>query len=222
MDALDLLGGAATHLFRALLVAAPFLLWRWLIYFFQPTRGGNGGIDATEAAGIMLGLACLPLLIPPMARDWDAIMTPGGVWDLTLAQFLSRALGYVTREMPTLLGALLDDEDRAALWVWSALAFVIVAIRVSVILTQNRGIGSRRFLLAELLVLLGSAHVTVYLAALFLWLVNQLNFWAIPVAIVLIQDYRHNTPPLLPRLVASVTGRHWRPKTTLDVVRAVD
>lgn len=222
MDLLDLLGESARYLFRALMVAAPLLIWQWIVQFSRPVRGGNGSGDATIASGVMIGLAALPVLIPPVALTWDGIVTPNGLWDLTLAEFLERALRYEARAMPGLAQAILFGDDRANLLAWCGLALLVWALRIGTAIAQRRGRRTRSLLITESCVFIASFHGVIYLGTLLLWSVNQLNFWVMLVAILLLQDYRHNEPPLLPRLLSALSGRRHRHAPEPDVIRVVD
>ena len=222
MDLLDLLGSAAHHLFRALLVAAPLLLWQWAVQYSRAVRGGSGSGDATVASGAMIGLAALPLLIPPMALTWDGVVTPNGVWDLTLSEFMERALRYETRAVAELCAAVLWADDRANLLAWCGLALLIWALRIGTAVAQRRGHRVRGLLLTELAIFITSFHGLIYLATLALWSINQLNFWVILVVIVLIQDFRHNEPPFLPRILSALSGKRHYPEPQADPVRVVD
>jgi len=222
MDLLDLLGEAAYHLFRALLVAAPLLVWQWAVQFSRVVRGGSGSGDATVASGAMIGLATLPLLIPPMALTWDGIVTPGGVWDLTLSEFMERALRYELRAVAELAASVLWDDDRANLLAWCGLALLIWGLRIGTAVTQRRGHRLRGLLVMEVAVFTASFHGLIYLATLTLWSINQLNFWVFLVAILLIQDFRHNEPPFLPRILSALSGRRHTPEPPPEVIRVVD
>ncbi len=222
MDLLDLLGEAAYYLFRALLVATPLLIWQWAVQFSRAVRGGSGSGDATVASGAMIGLATLPLLIPPMALTWDGIVTPNGVWDLTLAEFMERALRYETRAVAELAAAMLWDDDRVNLIAWCGLALLIWGLRIGTAVAQRRGHRLRGLLITELAVFITSLHGLIYLATLTLWSINQLNFWVILVAILLIQDFRHNEPPFLPRILSALSGRRHYPQPQAEQIRVVD
>jgi hypothetical protein len=222
MDLIDLLGEAAYYLFRALVIGAPLLLWEWTVQFSRVVRGGSGSGDATVIAGVMLGLAALPLLIPPMALTWDAVVTPEGVWDLTLLEFLERALRYAARAGGELTGALVLDDERANLLAWCGLAMLVWTLRIGATLTQRRGRRARALLMAELIVLVTSFYGIVYVGTLALWSINQLNFWVLLVVILLLQDFRHNEPPLMPRVISMLSGRNRHRELPPEPVRVVD
>jgi len=222
MDLLDFFGQAAYYLARAILLVLPLLAWQWSLRLTRPYRGGNGGGDATVLSGTMIGLAALVLLIPTTALTWDAVVTPGGVWDLTLAEFLERALRYEARAVIELFGALVWDDDRTNLLAWYGLASLIWLLRLGAMLVQRRLRGGRAFLISEVVVLGASFHGTVYVGLLTLWSVNQLNFWVLPALILLLQDFRHNEPPIIPRVLTALTGGGRRDHTRPDPVTVVD
>ena len=222
MDLLDFLGEAAFYLFRAIIVGAPLLLWLWIVQFSRVIRGGSSAGDATVVSGSMIGLAALPLLIPPMALTWDAIVTPNGVWDLSLTEVLERALRYEARAALELATAIAGQDERANLLAWCGLALLVWALRIVTSLAQRRGRRARALLITEVRVFITSFHGVIYLATLTLWSINQLNFWVILVAMLLIQDYRHNEPPLLPRMLSALSGRRQRDEPQADIIRVVD
>ena len=51
---------------------------------------------------------------------------------------------------------------------------------------------------------------TIYLGPLVLWSIDRLNFWLLLIAILLIQDYRYDDPPLFGRLVGAVSNARHR------------
>lgn len=206
MDLLDLLGRAAHHLFRALVLVGPLLLWQASLRVTRRHRSGNGFADATVVAGGMVGLACLAVLLPPMALTWDAIMAPDGVWDLTLADFLERALLYELRAMPALLDAIATTDERSNILAWCGFALLIWALRMIAVWLSGRARSRRRLAATEIVVFAISIHAVIYLGLLVLWAINQLNFWVLLVLILLLQDARHNHPPIVRRVVTALTG----------------
>jgi len=222
MDMIDILGDVARFLFRGLAIVAPLLLWQWVVLLGRPPRGVFGMSDATVISGAMLGSAALPLLIPGMALTWDAITGPDGVWDLTMSEFQHRALRYELRAVPALLRETLWGEMRTELRVWIGLALVIWALRIGIGLSMRRGRHAATFLVAEAATFLVSLYGIVYLAPLMLWGVNQMNFWALLVLILLIQDFRHNDPPIVPRLISALSGIARFNRQPMSAVRVVD
>ena len=218
----DILGDIAHLLLRALLIASPLLVWHWIVLLSRRDRGTNGIADATIISGVMVGVAALVYLIPGMALTWDAIARPNGVWDLTQGEFEYRALRFAIRAVPELIEALYDTETRHDLAVWLTLAGAIWLIRIAISLSLRRGRAAGRFLIAECVVFATSLYGTVYLGPLLIWSLNQLNFWAFLLLILLIQDWRHNEPPLVPRLASTLSGvaRAYRPPA--NPVRVVD
>ena len=86
MDLLAFIGGAGRWLLRALLVIAPLLAWQWTITLGQPYRAKTGAIGPTLVASTMVGLGALVALLPGTTLTWDAIVTSGGFWDLTVPE----------------------------------------------------------------------------------------------------------------------------------------
>lgn len=223
MEMIDILGDGARWAFRVLGVVLPLLVWQWVILLGRPARGAWGMMDATVLSGGMLGAGVLPLLIPPMAYGWNAIFAADGVWDLTLAEFHARAWAYLLRAAPALLRGLgTPSAQTLDLWVWTALALVIWLLRLAIGATLRRWRGIRRFLFAEALTFVVSAFGVVYLAPLALWSLNKLNFWMLLLLVVLIQDWRHNEPPIVPRLVSALSGIAIRFRRGPEGIRVVD
>ncbi len=207
MDILEFLGEAARLLLRAFIVIAPLLAWQWVALWARPYRRRAGGLaDPTVLAGIMVGFAVLAVMMPPEALSWDAIADVGGFWDLRLGEFIALARGMVLHGPGILLDTLLYDDPRRDLRAWLALATVLWLVRVVGVWMAGPPHGSVRFLLAELVTFVASVFGTVYLGPLVLWSINELNFWLALVAVLLIQDYRYDEPPLFGRLVGGVAS----------------
>lgn len=221
MDLLDLLGESAFHLFRAIVLAAPLLVWHWTLRLTRQARRANGLADATVIAAAMIGLAALALLVPPLALTWDAIMRPAGAWDLSLLAFLDRALRYLSRAVPALLEGVVTGDDRANVLAWCGVALLFWVLRVAALLLSGQVHDRRRLLAAEAVVFAVTAHTAIYLGLLVLWAINQLNFWVILVVLLLLQDYRHNHPPVLRQVLNALTGGR-SARHSGDAVRAVD
>jgi hypothetical protein len=157
---------------------------------------------------MMVGFAILTVILPPEALSWDAIVDVGGFWDLRLGEFIDFARGIVLHGPGALLEVVLYDDPRRDLRAWLVLAGVLWLLRVVGVWMAGPPHGSTRFLLAELATFIASVLGTVYLGPLVLWSINELNFWLALVAVLLIQDYRYDEPPLFGRLVGGVAG--WR------------
>jgi hypothetical protein len=211
MDVLEFLGEAARYTLRVFIVIAPLLAWQWVALWGRLYRRRAGGLsDPTILAGMMVGFAMLYVIMPPAALNWNAIVDVGGLWDLTLGEFLDLARSMVLHAPNLLFGAVVYDDARRDLRAWLALAAVIWLIRVLGVWLAGPPLGSSRFALAELATFVASALGTVYLGPLVLWSINRLNFWLILIAILLIQDFRYDDPPIFGRLVGGV--REMRPR----------
>jgi len=210
MDVLDYLGAAGRLLLRVFIVIAPLLAWQWVALWALPYRRRSGGLaDPTILAGIMAGIAVLAVILPPESLTWDAVVSVGGFWDLELMQFVELARNMVLHGPAALLTTLIVDDARRDLQAWLTLAVTLWAIRVVAVLMGGPPYGPGRLLLAELATFLASALGTVYLGPLLLWSTNRLNFWLLLIAILLIQDFRYDEPPLFGRLVGAVNAvRH--------------
>ena len=210
MDVLEILGEIGRVLLRVFIVIAPLLAWQWVALWTRPFRRRSGGLaDPTVLAGMMVGVAILAVILPPEALTWDAIVTVGGFWDLGLMQFVELARSMVLHGPGVLLATVLYDDPWRDLQAWLTLAVTLWAIRVVAVLMGGPPYGPGRLLLAELATFLASALGTVYLGPLLLWSTNRLNFWLLLIAILLIQDFRYDEPPLFGRLVGAVNAvRH--------------
>jgi hypothetical protein len=206
MDMLAWMGEAGIFLLRAILVVAPLLVWRWTIAFTSPYRCGTGSVWPTLAASAMAGLGALAAVMPHTMLTWDAIVSPGGFWDLTLPEFLPVAAGLVRRSLPALSEVPRSDNARSLFIGWIAGILVIWGARLAVGLLAVRARNARlRFLTAELVCFVVGMSSTIYAGTLLAWLVNRLNFWLFLVVILLIQDYRYGHPPLAWRLTGWLT-----------------
>jgi hypothetical protein len=205
MDVLETLGDIGRVTLRLFIVIAPLLAWQWVALWARPDRRRAGGLaDPTIVAGMMVGFAVLYVILPTQWLNWDAIVDLGGLWDLSLPEFVDLARSMVLHGPGALLWTLLHDDPQRDLHAWLALAAVIWLIRVVAVWLTGPPHGGARLLLAELATFVASVLGTVYLGPLVLWSINQLNFWLILVVILLIQDYRYDDPPLFGRLVGGV------------------
>jgi hypothetical protein len=210
MDVLEFLGEAGRVLLRVFIVIAPLLAWQWVALWARPYRRRVGGLaDPTIIAGMMVGVAILAVILPSEALTWDAIVSVGGFWDLDLMSFVELARSMVLHGPGALLTTLIYDDERRDLQAWLALAITLWAIRVISVWMAGPPRGTNRFLLAEAATFLASVIGTVYLGPLLLWSIDRLNFWLLLIAVLLIQDYRYDEPPLFGRLVGAVNvARH--------------
>jgi len=211
MDVLELLGDAGRILLRVFIVIAPLLAWQFVALWARPLRRRSGGLaDPTIIAGMMVGVAILTVILPAEALTWDGIVQVGGFWDLDLWQFVELARGMVVNGPAALLTALVVDDARRDLQAWLALAMTLWLVRAIAVWLSGAPQGGLRLLLGEVATLVASIIGTVYLGPLVLWSVNRLNFWLLLIAVLLIQDYRYDEPPLLGRLVGAVHGMRRR------------
>lgn len=224
MDVIDFLGEAGRVLLRVFIVIAPLLAWQWVAIWGRPYRRRNGGLtDPTIIAGMMIGIAILVVILPPVTLTWDAIVSVGGFWDLGLMEFAGLARSMVLHGPGALIAALITDDPERDLQAWLALAMTIWAIRVLAVWLAGPPYGSSRFLAGEVTTLLVSILGTVYLGPLLLWSINRANFWLALIAVLLIQDYRYDDPPLFGRLVGAVrAGRHHHPRPPPEAMPVPD
>jgi hypothetical protein len=222
MDVLELLGDAARVLLRVFIIIAPLLAWQFVALWARPWRRRGGGLsDPTIIAGIMVGVAILAVILPPEALTWNAIVTAGGFWDLDLWQFADLARGLVISGPGALLSTLLHDDALRDLQAWLTLALTLWLVRVIAVWLSGPLRSGGRLLAGELATLFASILGTVYLGTLVLWSIDQLNFWLLLIAVLLIQDYRYDEPPLFGRLVGAVNGGRNRRRPLVTEVMPV-
>jgi hypothetical protein len=224
MDVLELLGEVGRVLLRVFIVIAPLLAWQWVALWGRPYRRRAGGLaDPTVLAGIMVGIAILAVILPPEILTWSAIVTVDGFWDLGLMQFVALARSFVLHGPVALISALISDDPFRDLHAWLTLAMTLWAIRLIAVWLSGLPFGANRFLLAEVATLVASTLGTVYLGPLLLWSINRANFWLLLFAILLIQDYRYDDPPLFGRLVGAVNAaRHHHPRPPPEAMPVPD
>jgi len=212
VDVLEFLGEVGRVALRVFIVIAPLLAWQWVALWGRPYRRRAGGLaDPTILAGMMLGVGMLAVILRPETLVWDAIVSVGGFWDLSLTEFVELARRMVVHAPGALLAALWFDDERRDLRAWLVLAVVLWWIRVAAIWLAGPPLGTARFLAAELATFFASAFATVYLGPLLFWSINRLNFWLFLIVILLIQDYRYDDPPLLGRLVGGIRLKQGAP-----------
>jgi hypothetical protein len=207
MDLLGVMVEAGRWLLRVLAVVLPLLAWQWIFALARPYRGDTGPLGLTLAAGVMIGLAALAELFPFSPLSWDAIVAPGGLWDLSVPEFLSLSVRIVRRAVPALLAALRhgDEQRNVRTWLGAAAALWFIRLAIGLLAWPKRGGG--QFLLAEIACFVAALFGTIYAGPLLLWSANRLNFWLFLVVVLLIQDYRYDRPPILQRLLR-IVGRH--------------
>ena len=207
MDVIVALGDLGRVLLRAFIVIAPLLAWQFVAIWARPYRRRAGGLaDPTVIAGMMVGIAILAVILRPEELTWDAIVDVGGFWDLGLIQFAELARNMVLHGPGALLTALITDDARRDLQAWLALAMTLWLVRVIAVWLSGPPLGGARLAMGEVATFAASTLGTVYLGPLVLWSINQLNFWTALIAVLLIQDYRHDDPPIFGRLVGAVGG----------------
>ena len=212
MDVLQVFGDVGRFALRAFIVLAPLLAWQWIALWSRPWRRRAGGLaDPTILAGMMVGIAMLAASFRPQMLDWDGIVSVGGFWDLDTGDFLALARNFVLHAPGALIAALEFDDRRRDLQAWLMLALVLWLARALAVWLARPPFGVQRFVLGELATFIASVFGTVYLGPLLFWSINQLNFWLFLIAILLIQDYRYDEPPLFGRLVGRISHHHIHP-----------
>jgi hypothetical protein len=207
MDVFNLLGDLGRILLRTFVVIAPLLAWQFVALWARPWRRRAGGLaDPTIIAGMMTGIGILLVILPPESLTWNAIVSVGGFWDLGLWEFADLARGMMVSGPFALLGALVQDDPARDLQAWLGLAMLLWLVRVIAVWLSGPIEGGSRLLIGETATFVASVLGTIYLGPLLLWSINRLNFWLLLIAVLLIQDYRYDEPPLFGRLVGAVNG----------------
>src|SRR6185312_3609305 len=183
------------------------LAWQWTIGLAAHYRANAGPVGLTVAASVMVGIGALAALLPGATLTWDAIIAPGGFWDLTLWEFMSLSIDIARRAIPTLLATLQFDDERRNFQAWIAAALALWFVRMAIGLIAAPRHRGGRFLIAELATFAVGVFGAIYTGPLLLWSVNRLNFWLFLLLVLFIQDWRYDEPPLVVRLAARLTGR---------------
>ena len=203
MDVIDVLGIAGRVLLSGLIVALPLVIWQWVVLSARHWRGTFGLLDPTLIAGVMIGFAALVVVIPAGTLNFEAVVAPGGVWDLSVVGFLRRAAAMAARGLPAMAELLSYDDAERDLRVWLSLACAIWLLRLAAGLVGVSVARAGPFLLTEIVTFVLSAYGSFYAGLLLIWLFNQLNVWWLLLLLALLQDFRNNDPPWLARLTAA-------------------
>jgi hypothetical protein len=203
MDVIDVLGNLGRVLLSGLIVVLPLVAWQWVVLSSRHWRGTFGLLDATLIAGAMIGIAALVDVIPAGTLNFDAVVAPGGVWDLSATGFLRRAAAMAARGVPAMADRLVSHDAERDLRVWLSLAGAVWLLRLSAGLLRAGVAGAGLFLLTETVTFVVSIYGAIYAGLLLIWLFNQLNVWWLLLLIVLLQDFRNNDPPYFARLPAA-------------------
>ncbi len=203
MDVIDVLGVIGRVLLSGLIVVLPLVAWQWVVLSSRHWRGTFGLLDATLIAGVMIGVAALVYVIPAGTFTFEAVVAPGGVWDLTPTAFLRRAAAMASRGIPAMAERLVADDADRDLRVWLSLAGAIWLLRLSAGLLRAGVAHAGLFLLTEAATFVVSIYGAIYAGLLLIWLFNQLNVWWLLLLIALLQDFRNNDPPYFARLPAA-------------------
>jgi hypothetical protein len=203
MDVIDVLGSVGRVLLSGLIVALPLAAWQWVVLSSRHWRGTFGLLDPTLIAGVMLGFAALVVVIPAGTLSFEAVVAPGGVWDLPVIGFMRRAAALAARAVPAMSDLLRYDDTQRDLRVWLSLAFAIWLLRLAAGLVAVSVARAGVFLLFEIATFVVSFFGSFYAGLLLIWLLNQLNVWWLVLLLALLQDFRNNDPPWLARLTAA-------------------
>ena len=203
MDVIDVLGNVGRVLLSGLIVALPLVIWQWAVLSARHWRGTFGLLDPTLIAGAMIGFAALAVVIPTGTLNFEAVVAPGGVWDLSVSGFLHRAAAMAARGLPAMAEMLHYDDSERDLRVWLSLACSVWLLRLAAGLVGVAVAQAWPFLLTEIITFVLSAYGSFYAGLLLIWLFNQLNVWWLLLLIALLQDFRNNDPPWLARLTAA-------------------
>lgn len=203
MDVIDVLGGIGRVLLSGLIVTLPLVVWQWVVLSARHWRGTFGLLDPTLIAGAMVGFAGLIVVIPSGTLTFEAVVAPGGVWDLSVVGFLRRAATMAARGLPAVAEVLHYGDSERDLRVWLSLASAIWLLRLAAGLVGVTVARAGPFLLTEVATFVLSVYGSFYTGLLLIWLFNQLNVWWLLLLLALLQDFRANDPPWLARLTAA-------------------
>ena len=169
----------------AILVALPFLalaLACRAINLLQDARTAWSPAVELLSLGIGLAAGCLLLgrEIDPRWLSAAEIFRPGGIWDLDFVGFLRRWGDPATYPVR----ALLPGPGGSRLGPPALLLAAAVTLGPVIALRSLRGLASG---LRNLVIVVWGAAAAVYGFCLVLWLLNQLNFWAFLLVLLVIQ-----------------------------------
>lgn len=214
MDIIELFASGTVILVGTILIAAPLIVYRAL---FDTARHWHayGAVRAgiAELSGFLIGVCfILTTPLPGGGLDFDLLFGIGGPWDLDPTEF-EAMVTQILAEAPDRLAAWLARRDeRQNLTLITVLALALLAGRGA---WGFHGTHWRMALLTlamDLTLAALASIATLYAVLLGLWLLNRLNFWALAVAMLVMQEYRYNTLGLFQK------QRHFRaPKAMLPL-----
>ncbi|MFD1623285.1 hypothetical protein [Azospirillum griseum] len=176
-----------------LLLAMPFLLWYRVsdaAHLHHPY--GSWRPALSTHCGLALGVCMLAAGWVPEQYTFDAIFSPGGPWDLSFVEFLQTLMQRLGDAPHNLVDVLLNSDPHLNFGLVVMVIATLFAVDIGVTLASGvRGPMLLSFLLDVLMALL-AAGLLLHVFYSALWLLNRLNFWAIGVALLLLQEYRYH------------------------------
>ncbi|BAI74707.1 hypothetical protein AZL_b00440 (plasmid) [Azospirillum sp. B510] len=214
MDILDLFASGTVILIGTLLIAAPLIIYRGL---FDTARHwhayGPGRAGVAELCGFLIGLCfILTTPLPGGGLNADLLFGVGGPWDLDPPAFEALVLDILDKAPDRLAAWLAERDDRLNLTLIVGFALALLGARGAWGFYRAHWRMAMLTLAMDLTLAALASVATLYAMLLGLWLLNRLNFWALAVAVLVMQEYRYNTLGLFQK------QRHFRaPKSMLPL-----
>ena len=148
-------------------------------------------IKLTVTAGLILGVGLLAAVARPEYYYLEQVLRVGGVWDLSLGEFLRYRVNPLRLDLGALIDELRFDDPRGNLAVLFLTPVLLALVMVVACYHYWEPLAATTCALVSLGAIVIVAYVVFYLACGTLWLANLLNFWALLVILVLYQWRKH-------------------------------
>ncbi|PGH55556.1 hypothetical protein CRT60_19905 [Azospirillum palustre] len=214
MDILELFASGTVILIGTLLIAAPLIVYRAL---FDTARHwhayGAGRAGIVELCGFLIGICFIMTTpLPGGGLNADLLFGVDGPWALDPSAFEALVLDTLAEAPDRLAAWLAERDDRLNLTLVVGFAFALLAGRGAWGFYRTYWRVALLTLAMDLTLAALASVATLYAMLLGLWLLNRLNFWALAVAVLVMQEYRYNTLGLFQK------QRHFRaPKSMLPL-----
>jgi len=148
-------------------------------------------IKLTVTAGLILGVGLLAAVARPEYYYLEQVLRVGGVWDLSLGEFLRYRVNPLRLDLGALIDELRFDDPRGNLAVLFLTPALLALVMVVACYRFWEPLAATTCVLVSLGAIVIVAYVVFYLACGALWVANLLNFWTLLVILVLYQWRRH-------------------------------
>jgi hypothetical protein len=148
-------------------------------------------IKLTVTAGLILGVALLAAVARPEYYYLEQVLRVGGVWDLSLGEFLRYRVNPLRLDLGALIDELRFDDPRGNLAVLFLTPALLALVMVVACYRFWEPLAATTCVLVSLGAIVIVAYVVFYLACGALWVANLLNFWTLLVILALYQWRNH-------------------------------